>query len=456
MQQRILDLTLRRGRAREDGDARTPSRDPVSVADLLSDRATRSPGRLAFSDGVDGRELRYGELGGLAARWWALLLAAGIGNGRRVALQVGDPLSFASSYLGLLAAGVTVVPLYGDMAPARLARALELLEIDLLVSDLPPSSQSRVPTWWLDAELGELREVQGRLRLRPFAVMPQPAQLLVDPDREPLSQAIPLAEGQLLYVARQVVRHHRLQPWDRGYSPLPLSDINAQVGLLATVLSGGSLVLDRRFRPADFWGIAASNGATWIDATPAIMAVLTSQPAPEERTAARLRFVLSGSPPLPVALLERFQARSGVSVLETYGLPEAAGQITANPLREGARRPDSVGLPVGVQLRVVDGRRQESGPGDDGSIEIRGPSVVSHYLDLELGRYRPARAVDGWLATGDTGHLDSDGFLHLTGPAGGASRRQAEVPRHDELVAAGGQDGARRTGSGIPIRRRAS
>ena len=91
------------------------------------------------------------------------------------------------------------------MSPGRLASLLEVLEVDLLVSDLRPASDDPVPAWRLDAELGKLRELRGRLRLRPFAVVPQPALLLVGADRDRPSRAIPLAEGQLLYVARQVV-----------------------------------------------------------------------------------------------------------------------------------------------------------------------------------------------------------------------------------------------------------
>src|SRR2546423_15610650 len=115
------------------------------------------------------------------ASWWALLTTAGIGQGRRVALQVDDPLSFATSYLGLLAAGVTVVPLDREMAPARVALLLDLLDVDLLISDLPLSPVGGPPLWRLDAELGLLAEGRGRRRLRPFRGRTQPGPVLVPP-----------------------------------------------------------------------------------------------------------------------------------------------------------------------------------------------------------------------------------------------------------------------------------
>ena len=80
----------------------------------------------------------------------------------------------------------------------------------------------------------------------------------------------------------------------------------------------------------------------------------------------------SASAPLPVATLERFEAVTGLRVVESYGMTEAASMITANPV-DGVRKPGSVGPPVGCQLRVVDRSGRPLPNGEVGLIEVRGP-----------------------------------------------------------------------------------
>jgi acyl-CoA synthetase (AMP-forming)/AMP-acid ligase II len=121
-------------------------------------------------------------------------------------------------------------------------------------------------------------------------------------------------------------------------------------------------------------------------------------------------------------VLERFERRWGVGVLETYGMTEAASQITANPV-DGPRKPGSVGLPVGVELGVA----------PDGEVWIRGPGVIRAYAD---GAGAERFDADGWLDTGDVGLLDADGYLYLSGRAGDAINRGGEkiFPREIEEV----------------------
>ena len=183
---------------------------------------------------------------------------------------------------------------------------------------------------------------------------------------------------------------------------MPLFHINAEVvGLLASLAAGSCLVLDDRFHRTRFWELMAQRRITWINAVPAIISRLAT-PDFDEVIPSRIRFIRSASAPLPIATSTRFEANTGIPVVETYGMTEAASQITANPVT-GVRKPGSVGLPVGVEVRVVAGRlgrRQSLRPGDGGNVghvEIRGPSVIAAYAgDHHARPHRPAGlAADG-------------------------------------------------------------
>jgi acyl-CoA synthetase (AMP-forming)/AMP-acid ligase II len=129
-----------------------------------------------------------------------------------------------------------------------------------------------------------------------------------------------------------------------------------------------------------------------------------------------------------VATAALFEQRCGVAVLETYGMTEAASQITANPLHAANRRTGSVGLPVGVALRIVDESRRPVPAGTEGGVEIRGETVVPEYWalgDAEPAAW-PATDGDGWLATGDVGTVDDEGFLYL-------------IARADDVINRGGE-----------------
>ncbi|MBO0702949.1 MAG: AMP-binding protein [Candidatus Dormibacteraeota bacterium] len=372
-----------------------------------------------------GTTLSYAQLAEVT-RPWRQMAREQLHQGRAV-LQVSDPLRFTVAFLGLMAGGATVVPLDPNAPEEERRRLVNLLGGDVLVTD--HTAEDAVPVWSIGesgAAPADLEPMPPTPRRPPLD--PHPALILSSSGTTGVPKVIPLSERQLLYVAGKVADHHRLNGDERGYNPLPLFHVNAEVvGLLSTLVAGSSLILDPKFRRTGFWDLVDHWDVTWINAVPAILAILARSDGPSPEVARRIRFARSASAPLPVPVLEEFEARTGIPVVETYGMTEAAAQITANPIPPQPRRAGSPGIPVGVEVRVVDARGNPSRAGTVGAVEIKGLSVIEHYLvpgtDEQL---RPAREPSGWLRTGDLGYFDGDGYLFLAGRADDVINRGGE------------------------------
>ena len=128
-----------------------------------------------------------------------------------------------------------------------------------------------------------------------------------------------------------------------------------------------------------------------------------------------LRYVTTGGAPLPVPVREEFEARvPSVRVCDGYGCTEVTSTATMNPY--GAPRSGSVGLPLpGVELRVVDELDQPVPAGVDGEVCVRSAGVMAGYWTDGARDDAATAAVvrDGWMHTGDVGHLDEDGYLYV-------------------------------------------
>ncbi|HEY2579323.1 MAG TPA: AMP-binding protein [Streptosporangiaceae bacterium] len=402
---------------------------PVSVKARIETLARVCGGRTAYLD-TGGEMVTWAGIAHQAAEW-----ARCLPPGTMVALQTARPATFCRAYLAGLAAGVCLAPIDPRASAGEVAGLLDLTEAADIVTDAeaPDRLDGLGASVWVTSA-GGLRQARQGHDVRIAA--PGIAAVLPTSGTTGRPKLVPLTQPQLLSVAALVAGHHELAPADRGYCPLPLFHVNAQVvGVLSTLIAGASLVLDDRFHASSFWAAADEFEATWLNLVPAILAILGQAPPPADAVSRRVRFARSASAPLPAAVRERFEARSGVGVLETYGMTEAASQIAASPLAAGQRRPGSVGPPVGAGLRVVDPGRRELPAGETGAVEIRGRTVVDAYL----GRGRTtiaARCADGWLRTGDLAARDRDGFVYLAGRSDDVINRGGEKfhPREIEEV----------------------
>jgi acyl-CoA synthetase (AMP-forming)/AMP-acid ligase II len=401
---------------------------PIRLCDLLAERGEKDPTGEFLLDARSDRALNNAAVATCARLWAAELGALGTQPGQRILVDVDDPLAFAAVHLSVIASGRCSAPIDPNAPDAEIERAVRALRPALVITDRDDRRGIRV-------EVGTGLPVEPVAQGRPPRLSGPPGSAaLLTSGSTGSPKTVVLGEAQLLHVASAVARHNRLGPGDRGFNPLPLFHINAQVvGLLATLLAGSSLVLDRRFHRKDFWPLLAAHDVTWLNAVPAILSVLSREPVPVQPP--RLRFVRSASAPLPIGVREVIEQRTGVPVVESYGMTEAASQITATPLDAPARS-GSVGLPVDVELDVIGPDGASCAPEVVGRVRIRGYGVIRAYAD---GAAADSFDEGHWLDTSDLGYRDADGYLYLVGRADDVINRGGELvyPRELEEILLG-------------------
>ncbi len=167
----------------------------------------------------------------------------------------------------------------------------------------------------------------------------------------------------------------------------------------------------------NFYRIVARYRANFFSAVPTVLSTLMEIPVGDADIAS-LQYAICGAAPLSVELFKRFEAHTGVKVLEGYGLTEGACASSINP-KDGERKVGSIGIRMPYQqMKVVavdenGGYLRDAAVGEIGAIAIAGPNVFNGYV--EEAHNHGIWVQDGWFNTGDLGRMDADGYFWLTG-----------------------------------------
>ena len=394
---------------------------PLTPVGLLIRAAARAPATHALVAGET--RLDYAAYARAVAAFAGVLAQAGA-NGGRVALLLGNGIALPIALLAAQAAGAAAMPLNPDYTAAELAPmlaradpAVAVVRADLvpvLAAALAPGARTTVLV--VPADEGAWAAALATAAAPPLA--------------EPHPDAIGLVQftggtsgvpkGACLTnraLATNVWQREQRLPtmWndERIVCAMPLfHSFASTMGLFFAASSAGTLHILPRYRPDWLLDTIEREAITRLPIGPTIFNSLIAYEGLTRSRLATLRAAYSGSAPLDMTTLARWDAATGVPVYEGYGQTEAGPVLTYH----GPQAPSvygSVGPALAdTRLRIVDpetGRARETG--EPGEIEAQGPQIMSGYLADPQATAAAFR--DCWLRTGDIGRLDAAGNLFI-------------------------------------------
>jgi O-succinylbenzoic acid--CoA ligase len=382
----------------------------------IREGASRHPDEVALT--FAGHAWTYRALDAEVAHWVAALEARGFGAGERVALLATNHVASVCLFWALGRLGGVLAPLNARLTRAELAPLREdvaprlTLALDALMDRLPGAEPLESFTHAVSAPsptCNRPREDVPRVILFTSGTTGRP-------------KGAVLTEGNFRASARASAANLGAHPAPRWLGTLPLFHVGGLAMLTRTAYEGGCLVLHDRFdadavnRAIDTEGVShASLVATTLER---VLDARGDRPVPPS-----FRLALIGGGPVPVPLLERARA-AGLLALQTYGLTEACSQVTTERPTDADGRTAGPPLP-GMELRIAGEEGRARAPGEEGDIEVRGPTVMAGYWQRPEATREALR--DGWLRTKDLGVLDARGRLTV-------------LSRRTDLVVRGGEN----------------
>jgi crotonobetaine/carnitine-CoA ligase len=424
-----------------------------TVIELVTAACKRDPDRAAiiFEDGL---VVTRGDLLTRAERF-AAYLSEWVSVGDRVAIMLENRAEFMIAWLAVMANRATLVALNPQAREADAGHILRDSQpvmaivgeisrplIEGLRAECPGLRQIVVVN---DAEPDGLHSYAGKAQRLSFDEVDVDLHDIANIYYTSGSTGVP--KGCMLdheYWARFGDVLVRLYGFDRDARTLcPLQFFYADPSwlLVATLHTGGSLVVMRKFSVSRYWDVVRTNDVTHLFGIGSIPSLLLRAPAsPKDR---HHRVKLAVQVGVPASLHQELVTRWGAPWVDAYGLTESGPNI-AMPLEfaEEMIGSGSIGLPCPeVEVRIVDDEDRDVVAGDPGEIVLRAPGLMRGYLNRPDATAEMMRG--GWLHTGDIGRLDTRGFVYLQG------RKKDIVRRGGENVSAAEVESVLRSHPGI-------
>jgi acyl-CoA synthetase (AMP-forming)/AMP-acid ligase II len=396
----------------------------LHLADYILADADALGDKPALIDGPTGRTITYSGLkqavralaGGLAAR--------GFGPGDTLAILSPNIPEYAVVFHGVAYAGGVVTTINPTYTEREIHHQLLDADARLMVTVAPflDIARSAAEGTSVD-EIFVIGEAEGATPFTALMGAPLEAQVPVDLDA---TVVLPYSSGTTGVNKGVMLTHTNLVAnlaqtsavFDFGedevlIAVLPFFHIyGMQVLMNCGLRAGATVVTMPRFDLAEFLRIHQDYGVTRSFVAPPIVVALAKHPMVDDYDLSKLEQVFSGAAPLSAELAIETGKRLGCEVVQGYGMTELSPVSHLTPV--GSFKPGSVGVTApNTEMRIVDPLTGDDlDINADGEIWVRGPQVMQGYLNNEAATAATITA-DGWLRTGDIGHVDEEDHVFV-------------------------------------------
>jgi malonyl-CoA/methylmalonyl-CoA synthetase len=367
----------------------------------------------------DGREIGHRTFVARAAGFAGALAAAGLTPGDRVALQLQKSPDMLAVIAGAIRAGIVFLPLNPAYTPAEVGYFVTDSGARLLLCD-PASEAALAPVAAAAGARLATLGTGGEGTFAPTASHPPVASrgsddlaaLLYTSGTTGRSKGAMLTHANLLSNAEVLVRTWAFTDSDVLLNALPIFHTHGLfVATNVALLARAPILFLPKFDPDAVF--SALPRATTMMGVPTFYTRLLDDPRLTREAVAHMRLFVSGSAPLLAETHRHWEARTGHTILERYGMTETS-MNTSNPYA-GDRRAGTVGMPLpGVEVQVCDAGGRPLPPGEIGMVEVRGPNVFTGYWGMPE-KTRAELRETGFFITGDLGVMSADGYLTIVG-----------------------------------------
>jgi len=391
----------------------------MNIATNLERSAYFFPERPAIAEG--GVETNYRELNEKANRIATALLGMGVTPGDYLGLCAPNSADWVAFYFGVVKTGATAV---------TLSSMLKGDELNLLINHSKPKI-----LFTEEGKLGDLAKFKGSgaveklicrdgdMDLGRLLQMGKGSFKAVDRNRTDIAailytggttgipKGVMLSHESINTSAHNVSFCERSTPEDRALCFLPFNHVFGQMHIMnATILSSGCLELLPGFDMDRVLATTEAGRVTKLFAVPTVYARLLTLEGLKKRLG-KVRYSFSAAASMAVEIVQQWKERTGLTIYEGYGLTETASAVTYNHIYRHVV--GSIGDCVpGVEVQIRDRSGNVVEQGKEGEICIRGPNVLTGYLDNPK-ETESAFWPNGWFRSGDIGVFDENGYLYI-------------------------------------------